>query len=79
VKIEQVDKETARTFGRVVGILIIVLGVVGFWQERSRPTGILSWLTGPIFELTGSTGIAVFYVVVGVCLLIALRKKAKEE
>ncbi len=79
MKVERVDKETARTFGRVIGILTIALGIAGYWQESSRPSGILSWLTGPIFDLAGNTGIAVFYVIIGACLLIVLRKKAKEE
>ncbi len=79
MRVERVDKETARTFGRVISILTIALGIAGFWGESSRPTGILSWLTGPIFDLAGNTGMAVFYVAIGVCLLIVLRKKAKEE
>jgi len=64
------DKASARVFARIIGIVSIALGVLALWQGHGRPTGNWSWLTGPIFDVAGNVGIALFYFTVGSFLLL---------
>ncbi len=72
------DKDSARKFVRALGIVGIALGVLALWRGGGRPTGIWSWLMGPIFDLGGNTGVAIFYVAIGLFLLAVTLRKDKE-
>jgi len=70
------DKAGAKVFARIMGIVLLALGVVTLWQRSGRPTGNWSWLTGPIFDVAGNVGIALFYGALGLfLLLVGLRTK----
>jgi hypothetical protein len=72
------DKKSARMLVRFLGVGGIVLGVVILWQGGGRPTGPWSWVTGPIFDVGGNTGLAIFHIGAGLFLsVIGFRKNDK--
>ena len=66
--------------------LCLALGFVAFvmavlqlsYAQTSAPTGRWSWLIRPIYEVFGSVGLAAFFTILGLFLLIiGLRKKGE--
>jgi hypothetical protein len=70
------DRQQARVLARILGVVAIAVSVRFFVTAPVRPTGRLSWLTGPIFDVAGSLGLALFWLAMGLFLiLISFSKK----
>ena len=66
-------------FARIMGVVCIALGLLAVLQGGDRPRGNWAWLTGAFFDVMGNVGVAGFYVLIGLfLLLIGFRKKDLE-
>jgi len=71
------DKSGAKRFCLAIGIGACALSVVEIvWPRGTVPTGNWSWLTRPLYDVFGSYGVAVLYMIVGLFLIVvAVRRE----
>lgn len=72
---ELLTKAQARTFAKIMGVVCLALALITLLQGADRPSGRWAWLIGPFFDVAGSVGVAVFFVLIGAFLfLVSFRK-----
>jgi hypothetical protein len=73
------SKADARRFCLALGIGALVMALLQLLYPRTNaPSGRWSWVTGPLYDVFGSHGLAAFFAVLGVFLLsIGLSKQGE--
>lgn len=69
MNLQPLDKASARTFARIMGVVAFVTAAVVLWEPPHRPTGRWSWLLGQAFDVAGSAGVAAALAAIGVLLV----------
>jgi len=72
------SKADSRKFCIAIGIGAFTLALVEFLNPTTQPpTGRWSWMLAPIFNNFGSLGLSIYWVIVGILLILLVLNKSE--